>query len=814
MAVTKKDGTIIIDTLINTKGFNSGVGNMKKSVSGLTSTIGKLGVAIGLAFSARAVINFGKECINLGSDLQEVQNVVDVTFGNMSDRINEFAKNAITQFGLSELAAKQYASTMGAMLKSMGFNQADVLEMSTTLAGLAGDIASFYNLTGDEAFTKIRAGISGETEPLKQLGINLSVANLEAFALAQGLTKSYNAMTEQEKAMLRYNYLLKTTADAQGDFARTSDSWANQTRILTEQFNSLKATIGQGLINVLTPVVKFLNVVLAKLQSVANTFKALTEYLFGKKATQQASSNLGAVEDGYSGVADATKKAQKAQDKYTNSLDELNVISQDDFSYADNFGGGFDSSLSDGMADATEEADGLFDELEKRFPRLLKFLDEIKKKLKEIVDDIKRGDFRELGKDISELAVLILDFISESIDLVDWQSIGEKIGDFLAGINWIEVVKSAFKLKFNIWKAIAEVWFGFFQAAPIETSIMTALALLKFSGLGALLANNLKTALLTYLPGAIKDAFSRFGSWIPIVAMAGAIVGVANQIIEAMKGAFDTSEWSIWDWIYNTLVTSKEGWMMQLDMWRVELEVWWQDTWLYNELWNLSQWWETYIAPWFTQEQWLMLFDTIRTSLNTKWTETSEEWKTNLANWWNNGVKTWFKAEDWKTLLDVIPNSFSEAFETAKSWVVTKLQEIYNAVSNMISSIASKIAEIKNAFSGLGGLSGITAGVNIGISSKNVPFLATGAVIPPNAPFMAMLGDQRHGTNLEAPESLIRQIVREEAGGSAEMMALLSEIAQNTRETADKDLTIGDRDIARANIRGQQSMGYSLITVG
>lgn len=772
----KKDGTVVIDTLINTKGFNKGVGNMQKSISGLSGTISKLGVAIGLAFSARAVINFGKECINLGSDLQEVQNVVDVTFGNMSDRINEFAKNAITQFGLSELAAKQYASTMGAMLKSMGFNQADVLEMSTTLAGLAGDIASFYNLTGDEAFTKIRAGISGETEPLKQLGINLSVANLEAFALAEGITKSYNAMTEQEKAMLRYKYLLKTTADAQGDFARTSDSWANQTRILTEQFNSLKATIGQGLINVLTPVVKFLNVVLAKLQSVANTFKALTEYLFGKKATQQASSNLGTIEEGYSGVADATKEAQKAQDKYTNSLDELSIVSQDDFSYADNFGGGFDSSLSDGMADATEEADGLFDELEKRFPRLLKFLDEVKKKLKEIVDDIKLGDFRELGKDISELAVLIHDFISESIDLVDWQSIGEKIGDFLAGINWIEVVKSAFKLKFNIWEAIAEVWFGAFSAAPIETAIITALGLLKFSGVGNLLAGKIRDSLLTSV-----------ASWGPHVAFASIATIIVGKIVDAMKGAFDTSDWTIGDWIKNTLETAKEGWMMQLDMWKVQLEVWWQDTWLYNELWNLEQWWNENIAPWFTKERWTKLYDDVQ--------KAATEFKEGFVSVWDNIVLS-------------IKNS---------------INNIISAINAMISGVGTGINNLINALNSLkfdipdwaplyGGKS---FGLNIGnISIPQIPYLATGAVIPPNAPFMAMLGDQRHGTNLEAPESLIRQIVREEAGGSAEMMALLSEIAQNTRETADKDLTIGDRDIARANIRGQQSMGYSLITVG
>ena len=172
--------------------------------------------------SVKAIVGFGKSCIDLGSDLTEVQNVVDVTFGTMNKQVDKFAKGAIKQFGLSETAAKRYTSTMGSMLKSMGLTTEQAYDMSTTMTGLTGDMASFYNLDAETAFEKIRSGISGETEPLKQLGINMSVANLEAYALAQGITTSYNSMTQAEQAMLRYNYLLDATADAQGDFARTS----------------------------------------------------------------------------------------------------------------------------------------------------------------------------------------------------------------------------------------------------------------------------------------------------------------------------------------------------------------------------------------------------------------------------------------------------------------------------------------------------------------------------------------------------------------------------------------------------------------
>lgn len=140
------------------------------------------------------------------------------------------------------------------MLKSMGLTTDSVLDMSTKITELAGDLASFYNLDVDDAFTKIRSGISGETEPLKQLGINMSVANLEAYALSKGITTSYQKMSQSNQALLRYNYLLSVTADAQGDFSRTSDSWANQVKILQLNFDSLKASVGQLLITALTPL--------------------------------------------------------------------------------------------------------------------------------------------------------------------------------------------------------------------------------------------------------------------------------------------------------------------------------------------------------------------------------------------------------------------------------------------------------------------------------------------------------------------------------------------------------------------------------
>lgn len=195
-------------------------------------------------------VDFAKQGIELASNLSEVQNVVDTTFGSDADKINAWAANAAASFGMSELAAKQYTGTLGAMLKSQGITSDSVVELSENLVGLAGDMASFYNLDIETAFEKIRSGISGETEPLKQLGINMSVTNMEAYALAEGIEKPWRKMSQQEQTMLRYQYLLQQTADAQGDFAKTSDSYANQQRIMELTMQNLSAELGEKLLPV------------------------------------------------------------------------------------------------------------------------------------------------------------------------------------------------------------------------------------------------------------------------------------------------------------------------------------------------------------------------------------------------------------------------------------------------------------------------------------------------------------------------------------------------------------------------------------
>lgn len=340
-------GRVDLDLGLDYGTFNKELNGIANKATGLVGgAFTKLGGIIAGAFAVKEIYDFGKEAIGLASDLQEVQNVVDVTFGGMAAEVNNWSKNLIADFGLSELSAKRYSSTMGAMLKSTGLTGTAMKDMSKKLAELSADMSSFYNASGDEAFEKIRSGISGETEPLKQWGINLSVANMEAYALSKGIQKSYEKMNQAEQTLLRYNYLLSVTKDAQGDFARTSDSWANQTRVLSEQWKIFQGTMGAGFINILTPTIRWINLLIAKLQVAAQYFKAFTDMIFGN--ANEVTGSTAAAAASISGMGTATqdagksvKKAGKAVKGSLSGFDQLNLLSQ---------------STADAMADVADSA--------------------------------------------------------------------------------------------------------------------------------------------------------------------------------------------------------------------------------------------------------------------------------------------------------------------------------------------------------------------------------------------------------------------------------------------------------------------------
>lgn len=438
-------GRIDLDLVLNQRGFD-------QQLRGIQGTAKKAGKMLAGAFAVKKLVDFSKQCINLGSDLAEVQNVVDVTFSKMSKQVDTFAKDAITSFGLSETMAKQFTGTFGAMAKSFGFTEKSAYKMSTTLTGLAGDVASFYNLDQKESYTKLKAVFTGETEVLKDLGVVMTQNALDAYALANGYGKTTQKMSEMEKVALRYAFVQDKLSAASGDFLRTADGWANQVRVLKLQFDSLKATIGQGLINVLTPVIQVMNTMIGKLMSLANAFRAFTEMLTGKKSgggggVKAASADLaklGADADkagaSVGGIGGAAGKAAKAIKGVATGIDELNIIRPP----SGGSGGGGAGGSGDYEADDFDmgELDTGAEELESRYSALLERFKELKalfakgfkmgagdlsvlKSIQNHLDGIKKK-FGEIFSD-EEVKKAIKNFIDTFI-----QSLGEITGGFFS----------------------------------------------------------------------------------------------------------------------------------------------------------------------------------------------------------------------------------------------------------------------------------------------------------------------------------------------------------------------------------------------
>lgn len=449
--MAQADGSIIIDTRIDTDGVSNGTKNIKSQMQGLSGTVKKIGGIIATAFAVGKIVEFGKECLELGSDLQEVQNVVDVTFTSMSDKVDTFAKDAAKSFGLSETMAKRYVGTFGAMAKSFGFTEQEAYSMSTALTGLAGDVASFYNLSQEEAYYKLKSVFTGETETLKDLGVVMTQAALDQYALANGYGKTTQAMTEQEKVALRFAFVQEQLSAASGDFIRTSDSWANQMRVMQLQLQSIKASIGQGFINLFTPIIKSINVFLEKIATAANAFKSLTELLTGKKATeskpiQSATNDLSGLEDEYNSVSNASnnmasntedsanatadqaevmQEATEAAKNYLSPLDDINRMSKETVSQetgatpSGGNGAGGNGGIIGAGVDFGEAAKG-----ETVLDETNSLIDEIITKVKELGKLFEKGfwegigDYKpilsELKKDLSSIGASLKDIFTDA----------------------------------------------------------------------------------------------------------------------------------------------------------------------------------------------------------------------------------------------------------------------------------------------------------------------------------------------------------------------------------------------------------------
>lgn len=394
------DGSIRINTLLNTREFERGsrglISGMERLGRSLNGIISSLGFGLGIA----GLVALGKQAIDTASDIQEVQNVVDTAFGSMSYKMEEFAKTSVKQFGLSQLAAKEIGSTFMAMASNMVGSSETASDMAINLTKRAADMASFYNRSAEDTATALHGVFTGETEVLKQYGIVQTEVNLQEYAAAHGINKKISAMTQAEKVQLRYNYVMEQTSLSAGDFARTSGSWANQTRILSEQFKELLSVLGSGLIAVFTPVIKFLNTVLSALIAIAKQIGAILSKLFGisiptadsGKFASDLSAAAGGADDLANGMDAAGKSAEKAGKAASKALapfDKLNVLNKDSGG-----GGGSGSGAGGGGFEMPELS---FKEDTAGADALGGALDGILDRLKQLKDLFVKGFFEGLG---------------------------------------------------------------------------------------------------------------------------------------------------------------------------------------------------------------------------------------------------------------------------------------------------------------------------------------------------------------------------------------------------------------------------------
>lgn len=842
--MAKSDGAVYIETLMDTKGFSKGMNSIESRIGNLKGAIGKLGGVIAATFAVKKLVQFGKKAIDLGSDLQEVQNVVDVTFTTMSEKVNEFAKNAAESAGLSETMAKRYTGTFGAMAKAFGFAESESFNMSTALTQLAGDVASFYNISQDEAYTKLKSVFTGETETLKDLGVVMTQSALDSYALAKGMGKTTKQMSEQEKVALRYSFVLDQLSAAQGDFTRTSDSWANQTRILSLNFDTFKANIGQALINIFTPFLKIINQIVAKMAQLSSYFVAFSEMLVGKTTSGGGGSSgtvFGEIVSGYDDITDATNQAAKAQKNYTNGLDELNIMSSD--SGGPVSGGGSTLPL---IPEETKENNKILENSNTIFDSILSKLGDIKNRLVEISDLFFNGFSDGLGnfdgriqniKDIFGILkesisgifdVGLMDSFNEMIDQFFYSfgqitgafsSIGLTIGTNLIGgfSEFLETDKGRIKQyllnMFDIGielssiygeyaKSIAYIFESFAnQEGQKITSNILSIFFEILSGISELSGNIVLDVTKMVLTPFINAKQEIKNSLEDILKGLASVTTFFENMISDIKDfllkIYHEAISPIFDYI-----TQKLTELMINDFTPFFSQV---GEFLYEAGEALLLLWDSILVPifdWFIKNAIPFAVSKIETLIN------AIKLILSVATNISKGL-----IQSFTGIIQFIAGVFTQDWE--KAW--TGIKNIFSGIiNNMISVLEFLINSSINLLNGLiKGVNDITGIVGVPsiplIKEVTIPKLATGAVIPPNAPFVAMLGDQKHGNNIEAPEELIRKIVREESGLNAEVIALLAEIVRNTRETADKEFVtnIDGRELVNAYDERKERNGYA-----
>lgn len=785
------DGCLNFDTNINKEGFEKGLKSLSDMVGDIKPKLKSLAMAVTAAFSVKKLVDFGRQSIETASDLAEVQNVVDTAFGESKQKMEDFADTAVKTYGISKLTAKQTGSNFMAMAAGMGLANDSASDMAMALTGLSADMASFYNVGQDVASTALKSIFTGETETLKQFGIVMTDANLQAYALSKGITKSTADMSQAEKVQLRYNYVMSQTALAQGDFAKTSDSWANQTRILSEQWKEFGATIGTVLMNVLLPVVKAINSLLSQLIALAQGAAQALSEAFGFELSSSADEAQSIVKstsqaaDNYSDIADNAQQAQEAQEGSLASFDQMNKLNDESKSDSTGVSGageimqpsGTSVEVDTGKAD--KKLSDFFKSVRTQFEKLADYLD---KNFKPIFADIWSG----LERESIELAQILGGVFS------DIKSLSEPLKAYFIN-DFTPLMQTAFstlgKIGIGLFDSFNKVFSDIWNVAvfPILQNFLTV-GLPLITDFGTQVWNTLGV-----LFDNIKEIFDTLWN------------GVAQPVLNALKTLWcDTwqsisdfwNEWGqpIFDGINEGITTTKN---VFLNLWETVLKP------VFDKLMDVADSvWTEHLKPLLDEfldfvgtfitsvlsiynkaiapvVNWLVsILGPIVSSVLGKIIKTVGNVISNIIDAVKNiisalkgvvlfiagvftgdwkkawqGVKKIFKGV-WDALVDIaktpinliigLINGLTGAVEDALNWIIDGINELSFTTPDWLP----------------GDLGGQTFGFDLSqIDIPEIPKLAQGAVIPPNSEFLAVLGDQKRGTNIEAPLDTITQAV-------------------------------------------------------
>ena len=268
----------------DSKELDAALSRADKKLKDFGESAKRIGQTLSVSLTAPLAIA-GGAAVKMASDYEESLNKVNVAFKDSAGEVRAFAKTTLKSFGIAEGTALDMAALFGDMSTSMGLSTKEATQMSKSLVGLAGDLASFKNMDIKEVTTALNGVFTGETESLKRLAIVLTEDNLKAFALSKGIKAKYEAMTQGEKVMLRYQYVMNATKNSQGDFARTSEGSANQMRIFQETMKELGVTFGQVVLPTVTKVITALNGMLNYLRELSPEAKTFVLALAGIAAS-------------------------------------------------------------------------------------------------------------------------------------------------------------------------------------------------------------------------------------------------------------------------------------------------------------------------------------------------------------------------------------------------------------------------------------------------------------------------------------------------------------------------------------------------